>query len=171
MAVKQKHDSSRRGFTLAELMVVILLIAILSGLVFSISSGVFEKGERSTAESQLQAISVALESYRNRFGDYPDVLTSRQFFDALDGKLGPQGQLLSPPFPPFLEAGQFALSDAENPELLDPWGQPYVYIYHEPDSQTRLTSFDLFSKGPDGKASSDGESATTLDDDNLQYDD
>ncbi|MCZ6673185.1 MAG: type II secretion system protein GspG [Verrucomicrobia bacterium] len=171
MADSEKNDPSRRGFTLVELMVVILLISILAGLMFSLSTGVFQKGERSTAESQLQAISVTLEAYRNRFGDYPDVVTPRQLFDALDGKLGPRGQLLTPPYPPFLEAGQFALGDEENPELLDPWGQPYVYIYQEPDAQTRLSGFDLFSRGPDGKASIDGDGAATLDDDNLRYDD
>lgn len=161
---------NREGFTLTELMVVILIVGVLAGLIFSIASGVFDKGDRSRAASELESISVALEVYRARFGDYPDVDSSRRLFDALDGRLGPDGRTLIPSFPPFLEAGRFNLSDAETPELLDPWGGPYVYHY-ERDASTRISGYQLFSKGPDGKSSRTGNSAETIDEDNLRYDD
>ena len=138
-----QFDPFRRGFTLAELLVVILLLGILAGLLFSVSSGVFEKVERSLASSELKAISVALESYRLRFGDYPDVTTDR-LFDALDGKLGPKGNPLSPEFPPFLEAGQFSLGDEDNPELLDPCGQAYQYTYTKGTGTEVITWYLLF---------------------------
>ena len=166
-----RNRENLRGFTLVELLVVILLISILGGLIFSISSGVFQKGNRSRAASELQAISVALEAYRSRFGDYPNVQTARQLFDALDGKLDPKGNPLTPAFPPFLEAGQISLGDEDNPELLDPWGLPYVYVYNEPNVQTKISGYKLFSVGPDGESSSDGDGPDQTDEDNLRYDD
>ncbi|MDA0348403.1 MAG: prepilin-type N-terminal cleavage/methylation domain-containing protein [Verrucomicrobia bacterium] len=162
---------SNRGFTLAELLTVLAIIAILSGLLFSVATGVFNKGERARGESELQAISVALESYRGRFGDYPDVETPHQLFEALEGKLGPDGTILNKPFPPMLEVGKFSLDEGETVELLDPWDEPYVYRYIQPDNQTRQSAYRLFSKGPDGESSIDGDSGGHLDQDNLRYDD
>ena len=162
---------SDRGFTLAELLTVIAIIAILSGLLFSVATGVFQKGNRARGESELQAISVALESYRGRFGDYPDVETPRQLFGALEGKLGPDGTLLDKPFPSMLEVGKFSFVEDENPELLDPWDEPYVYRYIQPDNQTLQSAYRLFSKGPDGKSSIEGDADGHLDQDNLRYDD
>ena len=156
---------------MAELLVVILLLALLSGLIFSVSTGVFSKGDRSRAQSELEGISVALESFRQRFGDYPDVATPRQLFDALDGRLGPRGNPLEPRFPPFLDSGNYTLSDLDLPELLDPWGEAYQYQYVEPDNQTKRSRYFLFSKGPDGKATQFGDGSDTSDDDNIRYGD
>jgi hypothetical protein len=41
-----------------------------------------------------------LEIYRSRFGDYPDIETPRELFEALEGKLAPDGTLLDKAFPP-----------------------------------------------------------------------
>lgn len=172
MTRHRQPQLARRGFTLIELLIVVLLLAILGGLLFSVSSGVFQKGDRSRAVSELQAISVALEAFRGRFGDYPEVDSAGDLFDALDGKLGPRGDKLDPQFPPFLEAGRFSLGDDENPELLDPWGKPYIYSsYLIPDTQTRQSGYSLYSNGPDGKSVNDGEGDDPVNADNLRYDD
>ena len=162
---------SSNGFTLAELLVVILILGVLAGLIFSIASGVFQKGDRDRALGEVLAISVALEAYRMRFGDYPDVTTPRQLFDAMIGEIGPEGEVLGSAFPPFLETGQYYISNEENPELVDPWGHPYEYVYLEPDPQTRLSGYKLFSKGPDGRSSREGDSQDSPDNDNIRYDD
>lgn len=156
-----------KGFTLVELLVALLIVGILAGLLFSVSDGIFNRGKRSRAESELTAISVALEAYRARFSDYPDVGTSRQLFDALDGKLGPRGNTLVPPYPPFLEAGNFSIGSDESPVLLDPWDEPYVYKYLEGEGTNPSSSFLIFSAGPDGKASPDGQGPASENDDNL----
>jgi general secretion pathway protein G len=156
-----------KGFTLVDLLVVLLIVGILAGLLFSVSDGIFNRGKRSRAESELTAISVALEAYRARVSDYPDVGTSRQLFDALDGKLGPKGNTLVPPYPPFLEAGNFSIASDESPELLDPWEEPYVYQYLKGEGTHPASSFLTFSAGPDCKASPDGQGSATKNDDNL----
>lgn len=158
------------GFTLVELMVVMVIVGILAALLFSVSDGIFKRGKLSRAEAELTSISVALESYKSRFADYPDVATARQLFDALDGKLGPKGDVLEKPFPPVLEAGRFSLSSDENPELLDPWGTPYIYVYVKGVGTSSISSFLLYSAGPDGKSSANGSGSGQENEDNLWSD-
>jgi type II secretory pathway pseudopilin PulG len=64
-----RHAES--AFTIIELLVVIIIIFILVGLVLSISSYVQNKGARARAETEIAAISAALESYKADNGIYP----------------------------------------------------------------------------------------------------
>src|SRR2546423_6176054 len=57
--------------TIIELLVVIIIILILAGLILSISSYVQNKGARARAETEIAAISAALESYKADNGIYP----------------------------------------------------------------------------------------------------
>src|SRR5437588_3996145 len=57
--------------TIIELLVVIMIIMILAGLILSISSYVQNKGARARAETEIAAISAALESYKADNGIYP----------------------------------------------------------------------------------------------------
>jgi general secretion pathway protein G len=67
------HSSSRNSaFTIIELLVVIIIILILAGLILSISSYVQNKGARARAETEIAAMSAALESYKADNGIYPD---------------------------------------------------------------------------------------------------
>lgn len=60
-----------RGFTLVELLTVIMVIAILAGLILSVSGYVQNKAARSRAESEIAGMSVACESYKADNGIYP----------------------------------------------------------------------------------------------------
>src|SRR5438552_8761103 len=57
--------------TIIELLVVIMIILFLAGLILSISSYVQNKGARSRAETEIAAVSAALESYKADNGIYP----------------------------------------------------------------------------------------------------
>ena len=59
------------GFTVLELLVVITIIVILAGLILATTGYVEKKGARSRAESEMAAISAALESYKADNGIYP----------------------------------------------------------------------------------------------------
>ena len=59
------------GFTIIELLVVIALIIILAGLILSTIGYVQNKGARSRAETEIAAISAALENYKADNGIYP----------------------------------------------------------------------------------------------------
>src|SRR5256886_9816819 len=73
--------SFRNGaVTIIELLVVIIIILILAGLVLSISSYVQNKGARARAETEIAAMSAALESYKADTGIYPRISAT----DSLD---------------------------------------------------------------------------------------
>jgi general secretion pathway protein G len=72
------------AFTIIELLVVIIIILILAGLVLSISSYVQNKGARARAETEIAAMSAALESYKADNGIYPRSSDS----DGLDARTG-----------------------------------------------------------------------------------
>ena len=67
------------AFTVLELLVVITIIVILAGLILATTGYVEKKGARSRAESEIAAISAALESYKADNGIYPsDAATTDQ---------------------------------------------------------------------------------------------
>ena len=69
------------AFTIIELLVVIALIIILAGLVLSTVGYVQNKGARSRAETEIAAISAALESYKADNGIYPTDTTRTEMLD------------------------------------------------------------------------------------------
>src|SRR5438045_8683837 len=68
-----RHSSLRAegAVTIIELLVVIIIIFILAGLVLSISSYVQNKGTRACAETEIAAMSAALERYKADNGNHP----------------------------------------------------------------------------------------------------
>src|SRR6266545_1831293 len=74
------------AFTLIELIVVITVIVILTGLVLSTVGYAQKKGARARAETEIAAISAALESYKADNAVYPrDCPTSNQLNSTNDG--------------------------------------------------------------------------------------
>src|SRR5438128_9081784 len=70
-----RHDesviSARRSFTLVELIVVLTIIFVLTGLVFTAAGFIANKGARARAESEMAALTAAIENYRSDNGNYP----------------------------------------------------------------------------------------------------
>jgi type II secretory pathway pseudopilin PulG len=73
--------------TIIELLVVIMIILILAGLILATSSYVQSKGARARAETEIAAISAALESYKADNGIYPRDNPGNKFTDTLDARI------------------------------------------------------------------------------------
>jgi type II secretory pathway pseudopilin PulG len=76
--------------TIIELIVVITVISILAALVLAAGSYVQEKGKRSRAETEIAAISAALESYKADNGIYPRDNSTNGYTDTLDARSLPR---------------------------------------------------------------------------------
>lgn len=142
-AVRSLGDRRRRrGFTLIELIVVIIVLGLLAGLVAPQIFGRVSEAKGVTAKTQIELLGAALDSYRLDNGGYP---TTEQGLAALRDK--PTRDPV-----PANWRGPYLRKDIP----LDPWGRPYVYTF--PGTRNK-NGFDLLSLGRDGKAGGDGEDA------------
>ena len=133
---------SRQGFTLIELLVVMVVLGLLATLVAPQVLDRIDGAKTTTARTQIELLSTALESYRLDNGRYP---TTEQGLAALRERPS------SSPAPtnwrgPYLRKGV----------PLDAWER--AYLYRSPGEQNR-TTFDLFTYGRDGKAGGHDEDA------------
>lgn len=132
----------RRGFTLLEILVVLLVLGLLAGLVAPQILGRVGEARSTTAKTQIALLSTALDSYRLDNADYP---TTLQGLAALMAKPG---------IAPVPTGWRGPYLRKEIP--MDPWGRPYVYQY---PGVRGTGSFALFSLGRDGKEGGTGEDA------------
>jgi general secretion pathway protein G len=131
---------NRSGFTLIEIMVVIIILGILVGLIVPRFMEKPEKARMVKAQMQIESISAALKEYKLDNGDYP---TTEQGLEALVEK--PSIGKIPKKYP---EKGYF-------PKIpKDPWGNDYVYI-----SPGEHGDFDLISYGADGEEGGEGKDA------------
>lgn len=125
------------GFTLLELLVVMLIIGLLAGYVAPQYFRQVGKSEVKVAKAQVEALSKALDQYRLDTGHYP---TGEQGLGALTSKPANETKWDGP----YLQKAV----------PLDPWGNPYQY--KRPGEHGE---FDLFSFGKDGQVGGSGEDA------------
>ena len=83
-AIRHPSRRTERAVTIIELLVVMMIILILAGLILSISSYVQNKGARARAETEIAAMSAALESYKADNGIYPRDNPGDQYTDTLE---------------------------------------------------------------------------------------
>ena len=126
-----------RGFTLLELLVVMVIIGLLAGFVAPRYFAQVGKSQVKVARAQIDALDKALDSYRLDVGHYP---TSEEGLQAL---------VAAPSNEPAW-AGPYLKKGVPN----DPWGRPYVYA--QPGTHS---DFDLMSYGKDGRPGGTGEDA------------
>lgn len=130
-------SARERGFTLLELLVVMVIIGLLAGYVAPKYFSQVGKSEVKVARAQIVAIEKALDQYRLDVGRYP---TTEQGLIALttrpSGETKWGGPYLKKEVPP------------------DPWGK--AYQYKQPGEHGE---FDLFSFGRDGQPGGAGEAA------------
>jgi general secretion pathway protein G len=125
------------GFTLLELLVVMVIIGLLAGYVAPKYFGQLEKSEIKTARAQIDALQKALDMYRIDTGHYPPAAA------------GLSGLVTQPPNEtkwagPYLSKGV----------PLDPWGNAYVYKIPGEHGE-----YDLVSYGKDGRPGGTNENA------------
>src|SRR6266498_2087536 len=86
VCAKRLTNRFNGAFTLIELIVVITVIVILTGLVLSTVGYAQKKAARARAETEIAAISAALESYKADNAVYPrDSPTSKKLNSTIDG--------------------------------------------------------------------------------------
>src|SRR6266404_9930500 len=84
---KRLSNGLRGAFTLIELIVVITVIVILTGLVLSTAGYARKKGARARAETEIAAMSAACESYKADNGVYPRDPNPNSSTDLLDARV------------------------------------------------------------------------------------
>lgn len=136
--------SRSAAFTLLELLVVLAIVGVLTGLVIGVGRRAAESGRVSRAKVELAAIAGALEAYKRHFGDYPRTDDEVQLLQALLGRRGP-ASVVAINAPAQIETARFTVNADK---LVDPWGQPYVYAYKVSAGWTN-PGFVLYSCGPD----------------------
>ena len=134
---KRSSSRPRSGFTLLELLVVIVIIGLLVSIVGPRFFGQVGQSKAKTAKVQIESLEKALDLYRLDLGRYP---TTELGLAALNAR--PQNE------PKW--NGPYLKKDVP----LDPWGRPY--IYKQPGERDE---FDLISLGSDGQPGGTGEAA------------
>jgi len=130
----ERHVGNRKGFTLVELLVVMVIIGLLAALVGPRLFPKLGKGKQAAASAQIELIGQGLDHFRLDVGRYP---TTQEGLNAL---------MVNP-----------GIEKWEGPYLkkalpVDPWGKSYQYQC--PGSHGE---YDLLSYGRDGTAGGDGE--------------
>ncbi|WP_427981018.1 type II secretion system major pseudopilin GspG [Agarivorans sp.] len=130
---KSMHtQATSRGFTLLEVMVVIVILGILAGLVVPNLLGNKEKADIQKAKTDIVALENALDMYRLDNSRYP---TTEQGLEALVTKPTSSPEPRNYPEDGYLRRLQ-----------KDPWGNDYILI--SPGEKGRI---DIFSAGLDGE--------------------
>ncbi|MCX6995939.1 MAG: type II secretion system major pseudopilin GspG [Kiritimatiellaeota bacterium] len=123
--VKTMAQAARAGFTLIEIMLVVVIIGLLAGIVSVSIPKHLEKARHNKARADIDGLGVAINSYYMDTGKYPPNLDSLVQGDE-----------------PYLDKGI--------PK--DPWGNDYQYTY---PSAHKPFKYDIKSLGFDGVESDD----------------
>ena len=127
----------QHGFTLLELLVVMVIIGLLTGIVGPKLFKNIGKSEVKAAKAQIDSLGKALDQYRLDTGHYP---TTEQGLNSLVTKPANESKWDGPYLTKTVPA--------------DPWGRPYLY-----KNPGEHGDYDLFSYGKDGQVGGSGDAA------------
>ena len=129
-----------RGFTLLEIIIVVVIIGMFMAAIVQNIGGEVDRAARTAAMSDVQTLDAALNRYKLDNYVYP---TTEQGLAALVERP------TAPPEPRNYPRGGYITKLP-----LDPWKNPYQYL-----QPGRTGDFDVFSLGADGKLGGEGENA------------
>jgi general secretion pathway protein G len=138
MTPNYSTPTARRGFTLIELMVVLVIIGVLAALIVPNVLDRTDDARATAARTDVNNLMQALKLYKLDNQRYP---SAEQGLDALVRK--PTSGAVPPNWRPYLDKLP-----------ADPWGRPYQYI--NPGVKGEI---DVFSFGADGQAGGEGKNA------------
>jgi general secretion pathway protein G len=135
------HRANRQhrmgGFTLIEIMVVVVIIGLLVGIVAPNVMERLRRAEIGRAQADIKSITTALDFFRMDQYRYP---TTDEGLDILLGDAEIDGKPVA----------QHLKSDP-----IDPWGRPYLYV----SPSTHGEDYDVYTLGADGKEGGEGVNA------------
>lgn len=140
MKTRDITHAAPSGFSLIELLIVMVIIGLLASLVGPSLFGKVGSSKQQTAEAQIRMLGTALDSYRLDVNDYP---TTAQGLDALREQ--PEGQ----------ENWDGPYMPRDIPK--DPWGNEYVYKFPGDNAE-----YDLLSYGKDGQPGGEEEDSDVV---------
>jgi len=141
--MKKHAKTGREGFTLVELLVVIVIIGLLAAMLVPGLSGAFRAAEKRRAMGQLDDLAGALKSYFAEYNEFPGGWSE----DVAYGKSKKNKEIIDPLLNRGTDAGKNKTTGVnykgrifielesgaqesydQKGELLDPWGEPYEIL-------------------------------------------
>ena len=130
----QRPITRRAAFTLVEMLLVLVILAVLAAIVIPKMSGRSQQAKVTAAGTQIKSFELALDSFEVDTGSYPNSLDA--LVNEPSGVQNWKGPYLKQSIP------------------VDPWGNAYVYTY---PGKHVANGYDIQSFGPDARAGSDDD--------------
>ena len=135
----------RRGFTLVEVLLVLVILMIIASLVVAAYGPIQRQAYINATRTQIKAFKTPLQTYRLNLNDYP---STQQGLEALRE---PPADLPN--------VDKWVGTYLESPVPLDPWDNPYQYEY---PGKYEVDVPDIWSFGPDGMDGTDDDVASWM---------
>ena len=133
----QRQSPIRFGFTLVEVLLVLIILVVIGSIVVPNLFGVKDKADIDAAKTQVTSLKSAMQLYRLNMNKYPATL--KDLVEKPSDK-----ELADKWNSPYLEG---ALKK-------DPWGNDYQYLA---EGKKNTNGYDLWSNGPDGQSGTDDD--------------